>query len=73
MINDIVAKSFLSELKPLLGWTFLYHVDNIGYEIYELRFSRLVPFETGEMGISPMKLYITEKKIKEILDHAAKF
>ena len=73
MINNIIAKSFLLELKPLLGETFLYHVDNIGYEICELRFTKLVTFETGEMGISPMKLYITEKKIKEILDHAAKF
>ena len=68
MINIIVAKSFLSALKPLLGEPFLFHVDNIGYEIYELRFSKLVPSETGEIGISPMKLYITEKKMYEVLD-----
>lgn len=68
MINDIVAKSFLSKLNPLMGRTILYSVDNIIDEIHELRFTRVVPFETGEIGVTPMKLYITEKRMYEVLN-----
>ena len=67
-MNDTAAKSFLLKLNLLMGTTIFYSVDNIIDEIYELKFARLVPYETGEMGITPMKLYITEKKMYEVLD-----